>query len=97
MVKKPRKGVTYWIIVDIYETICAAPVTIISAEYPNYADAFPESKAHEYTLCWQLGDDYNEIYGGYTRKELYKTNDAAWQAIRSGKGSDQTWIKARST
>lgn len=97
MVKKPREGVTYWIIVDIYETICATPVTIISKEHESYSDAFIESKAGEYTVCWQLSDDYNEVYGGYTRKDLYKTSSAAWQAIKNGKGSDQTWIKARST
>lgn len=75
MLKNPKVGVQCWIITDIWETLCAVPVTIIAEN--------PESG--EFVCRWQITEEYSEDYEGRTPEDLYETEQAAREEIKKGR------------
>lgn len=73
MIRNPETGMQCWIVVDIWETLCPAPVTIV--EKSKEADAF--------LCCWMIAENHCEYYEEVWPENLYETEREAWQAIRT--------------
>jgi hypothetical protein len=73
MIKNPQIRAAYWIVVDIWETLCPALVIIIGEA---------EGK---YTARWQISEEYAEDYNGLTRKNLFASERNAWKSIKNRK------------
>lgn len=73
MVLFPKKGGSYWIVTDIYETFCAIPVTLTGKgglfDYGNGAKGL-------FLVRWQISEEYAEEYDA-SRRELFSSYRAA--------------------
>lgn len=73
MIQNPKTGVQCWIVVDIWETVCPVPVTIIGED----------EEGGVYLCRWQITEEYYEDYKEVSPEHLYETDRDAWQAIRT--------------
>lgn len=75
MIENPKVGMQGWIITDLWETMCAVPVTIIA-----------EAAERGVFVCrWQITEDYFEDYEEIWPEWLYATEEEALQKIQREK------------
>ena len=72
MIENPKVGSRYFMIVDIWEVLCPAPVTIIADEGGG-----------TFTARWQISEEYFEDYDGTEPRNLFSTEAEAVAAIKA--------------
>ncbi|WP_277669039.1 hypothetical protein [Caproiciproducens galactitolivorans] len=77
MIKNPQIGAACWIVIDIWETICPAPVIIT------------EEAEGKYAVRWQISEEYSEVYDGLSNKDLFASERDAWKSIKNRKEKNQ--------
>lgn len=72
MIENPKVGMQGWIITDLWETMCAVPVTIIAED----------AERGVFVCRWQITEDYFEDYEEIWPEWLYATEEEALRKFR---------------
>lgn len=67
-------GLKFWYVADLWETLCAVPVTVKSVTIMG-------AKKGKTTLLWQIDEEYTEEYEITDLTQLYETEKEAERAI----------------
>jgi len=79
MIEKATVGLQCWIITDLWETLCAVPVTVISGNV----------ESGEFVCRWQITEEYSEDYEGREPKDMYATEQEAKREISAQRRLEQ--------
>ena len=105
----PRVGRKAWIITDVYEELCAVPVTIIPREQSDLwelMEIVKGGKPPRYAVRWQICDgkqmvccirtmEYHEDYYLDSRRGLYRSEARARVALRRMKRKNDSYERWR--
>lgn len=75
MIKNPKIGLRCFLIIDIWEVLVPAPVTIIAEDENGF-----------FVARWDIGEGHFDDYDGIEPEDLFTTEAEAVEVIKAKRG-----------